>query len=160
MTNKHEIFMDNALSIARLSKCISMQVGCIFVNERGRIVSTGVNGTASGYENCSDVHSCRGEEHSSWSEKYEIHAEMNAILEMARSPVIPRELNIYVTHCPCSNCLKHIIGLNTDELTVKRIIFNELYYKTSLETFAEQKRYAAQFGVELTGLRDLLEHEL
>jgi dCMP deaminase len=155
--------MDNAISIARLSKCISMQVGCIAVNERGRIISTGVNGTVSGYKNCCDVHSGRGVEHSSWSEKFEIHAEMNCILEMARSSVTFQSLDLYVTHCPCSNCLKHIIGLRDTSsgaftMNIRNIIYNEVYYRTPIELLLEQKEYCKLFGVNLLSIDEVMKN--
>lgn len=156
MINKHEIFMETAVSISNLSKCISMGVGCVAVNERGRIVGSGVNGTISGSKNCCDVHSERGLEHSAWSEKYEIHAEMNCILEMARSPVYNRKLTFYVTHSPCQNCLKHMMGMKAkNELDVVAIIYNEQYYRTSDETIKEQKEYCNEFDVIFAHINEM-----
>jgi len=50
-----------------------------------RILSTGYNGTPSGYINCSEHFSGKySEDHYKWSDIYEIHAEMNAIFWAAR----------------------------------------------------------------------------
>lgn len=154
--SQHRVFTDVAKSIANLSKCVSMAVGCVAVNERGRIVSTGVNGTASGHVNCCDVHESRGDAHSAWSEQFEIHAEMNCILEMSRSTTRFNEVSFYVTHCPCSNCLKHMIGLIAQGVaTVKRIVYNEIYYKTSAELLAQNKAYCNSFGVDLLSVEEI-----
>ena len=58
----HQVFMNIALDLALLSKCVSMKVGVLAVNERGRIIATGVNGTPAGSPNCCDVHKERGPE--------------------------------------------------------------------------------------------------
>jgi len=156
----HRTFADIARTIATRSKCVSMQVGCVAVNSRGRIVSTGVNGTVSGHVNCCDVHSGRGAEHSVWSELYEIHAEMNMILEMARSSTTFDVLDLYVTHCPCSNCLKHLIGLNAIGVAVVRnIVYDEVYYKTTPEALAENKQYCKLFGVNLLSVEEIEANE-
>lgn len=126
MINKHEIYLNIALEIAKLSKCKKTQVGCIIVKD-GRIISTGTNGTPSGYTNCTDNfcnhnHEDFLKEHSEWSLKHEIHAEMNAIIFATRNGIkIPQESILYCTHEPCDNCLKHIAALG----------INTVYYKYS-----------------------------
>lgn len=155
----HEIFMDMALNYARFSKCVSMSVGCIAVNGRGRLISTGVNGTPAGFDNCCDVHADRGVAHSAWSDKFEIHAEMNCLLEMARSPITFSAVDFYVTHCPCSNCLKHMLGLNSHDAKVRRIIYNEVYYRTPIELLTEQKDTCKLFGVELISIQEAVAND-
>ena len=44
-------FINIAKEIALASKCVSKQVGAVIVKD-GRILSTGYNGTPSGYQNC------------------------------------------------------------------------------------------------------------
>jgi dCMP deaminase len=137
-----------------------MQVGVIAVNERGRIISTGVNGTPSGFPNCCDVHAKRGVEHSAWSEEFEIHGEMNTLLEMARSTVTFNEVTFYTTHCPCDNCLKHMLGLISPDTKVKRIIYNEVYYRTPIEKLTAQKKTCKLFHVELLSIQEIVANEL
>ena len=82
-----EIFLNIAKEIAKGSKCVSIHVGCV-IEKNNRILSTGYNGTPSGYMNCHDH--WKGEythEHHEWSIKYEIHAEMNALLWAARNGI-------------------------------------------------------------------------
>jgi dCMP deaminase len=143
------VFMNVAKQLAVMSKCVSMQVCCIGVSN-GRIKTTGINGTAPGHPNCCDVHSHRGPDHSAWSEKYEIHAEMNAIMDMVRSKVDTEDLTLYITHNPCWNCLKHIVSLNAAGTTkVKRIVYNEQYYRTSDEEIIEAINYCNKSGISL-----------
>jgi len=155
--NKHTVFVNIAEQLSMLSKCVSMGVGCIAVNERGRIVGSGVNGTISGYANCCDIHSERGGMHPAWSQKYEIHAEMNCILELARSSSKPKSLVFYVTHSPCDNCLKHMMGLRAvGELYVNAIIYKQKYSKISEKELDIQKAYCLEFGVSLMSIDEVL----
>lgn len=145
-----QVFIDCAKSLARLSKCVSMQVGALFVSDRGRILSTGINGTIAGAPNCCDVHSSPGPEHSAWSNDYEIHAEMNMILELARSSQSVSRGNVYSTHSPCPNCMKHMLGLQQEgKLKIDEIVYATKYYKIPDEQIEAQKAFAAQFGVTL-----------
>ena len=48
------VYMEMAHSLAKLSKCVRLQVGCLLVKD-GRVLSTGVNGTPSGYINCNEA---------------------------------------------------------------------------------------------------------
>lgn len=156
MMNKHKVFMEYAISAAKLSKCVSMQVGCVAINERGKPISSGVNGTHSGAKNCHELFTCRCPEHSAWSEFHEIHAEMNCILDMARSSVTFKTVDFYVTHSPCSNCLKHMIGLIVkDNIHVNNIIFNEVYRRITPEQLQIQKNYCLNFGVNLSHINEI-----
>lgn len=158
--NKHQVFMNMAINLADLSKCVSMKVGVLAINERGRTIATGVNGTSSGAPNCCDVHKERGPEHSAWSDEHEIHAEMNTIIEMARSTVTYNEVTFYSTHCPCNNCLKHMLALTTPEQPVKRIIYNEVYYRTPPGQLPKQIVSAKRVGVELLSIQEIVANEL
>jgi len=51
--SKHIIFLKMAKELKSFSKCEKVHVGCIIVNNN-RIITTGVNGSASGHENCCD----------------------------------------------------------------------------------------------------------
>lgn len=153
---KHLTFINMAETLSLESKCVSMKVACLAVNERGRIVATGVNGTASGYTNCNQKFNSRCSEHSDWSQLFEIHAEMNCILEMARSTTSFSVLDFYITNSPCDNCLKHMIGLRAQNVEVRNIIFGERYYRTSIEELTEQKTFCSLFGVNLLSIDEAL----
>lgn len=144
------VFMEMTTSLAKLSKCVSLNVASLLVDETGRTVATGVNGTPSGYSNCCDLHEGPSAEHSEWSLDHEIHAEMNMILDLARSGKTFKKGKIFVTHSPCQNCLKHLIGLQQKgNVEITDIIFKEKYYKVSDEALKKQIDFASKFKVNL-----------
>jgi dCMP deaminase len=151
--SKHQVAMDQAIALTKLSKCASLKVGCIITNERDKIISSGVNGTISGDDNCCDLFEGSSTAHSQWSQDNEIHAEMNAILELARNGSHFNRFTIYTTHSPCFNCLKHIMGLRTNYHYLDKIIYNEVYKRTTDEQLKMQKDYCKRFGVDLLSLQ-------
>jgi len=121
-----ENFINIAKEIGSASKCVSKQVGAVIVRD-GRILSTGYNGTPTGYKNCCDYWD--GEytsEHHEWSKTYEIHAEMNAIIWAAREGISINDADIYVTLEPCSECSKNLIASG-----IKRIVYETAYEYTN-----------------------------
>ena len=103
-------FINIAHQVAKASNCISKNVGAVIVRD-GRILSTGYNGTPSGFINCDEKWNNKyTKEHHQWSKTYEIHAEMNAILWAARNGISIKEATIYSSLEPCSECSKNIIG--------------------------------------------------
>lgn len=155
----HQKFMQMAIDIAKESKCVSLAVGCVLAADGERCVSTGVNGTPSGYTNCNSIWDCQCPEHSAWSEEHEIHAEMNAILKLAVAMAEHKPfkvLDAYSTHSPCSNCIKHLLGLMIKgKIKVRNIIYNEVYYRTTPEKLLEQKIRCSAMGVRLVHIDDL-----
>ena len=103
------IIIPNKIAIAtepittKLDKNIANKfTGAVIVKD-GRILSTGYNGTPSGYINCCDYWDNKyTKEHHEWSKLYEIHAEMNAIIWAAREGISIKDATIYVTLEPCS----------------------------------------------------------
>lgn len=119
---KDENFIKIATEIAKASKCVSKHVGAVIVKD-GRILSTGYNGTPAKYQNCSDYWQGNyTSEHHEWSKKYEIHAEMNAIIWAAREGICIKDSTIYVTLEPCSECSKNIIATG-----ITRIVYLKSY---------------------------------
>ena len=125
-------FINIAHEIASASKCVSKNVGAVIVRD-GRILSTGYNGTPSGFTNC-DSH-WKGEytsDHHEWSKTYEIHAEMNAIIWAARQGISIEGATIYVTLEPCSECSKNVIASG-----IKRIVYDVPYEHTNSEVITK-----------------------
>lgn len=123
----HKIFMDIACNLKDGSKCAKTHVGCIIV-KNNRIISSGVNGTPSGFINCCDKYP-NGintpelrEEHHLWSKLHETHAEMNAILSAAKEGISIKDSYMFTTTIPCNECLKNMI-----QLGVKKIFFKDFY---------------------------------
>lgn len=50
--SKDEWFKEMALLVSRRSTCHRLAVGCVLVNSRGHVLSTGYNGVAAGLMNC------------------------------------------------------------------------------------------------------------
>jgi len=123
--NKNKIYLDIADKISEFSKCASLQVGCV-IEKDGRIISIGYNGTPSGYVNCNEVFNGPSDEHSIWSDKYEIHAELNAILFAAKNGVSIDGATLYCSVRPCWQCTKNII-----QSGIKKIIYRREYHRIS-----------------------------
>jgi dCMP deaminase len=121
-----KIFINIAKELASASKCVSKQVGAVIVKD-GRILSTGYNGTPSGFTNCCEHWNNEyTKEHHEWSKTYEIHAEMNAIIWAAREGISIKDATIYVTLEPCSECSKNVIASG-----IKRIVYEKSYEHTN-----------------------------
>lgn len=125
-------FINIAKEIASASKCVSKQVGAVIVKD-GRILSTGYNGTPSGYTNCCEHWNDEyTKDHHLWSKTYEIHAEMNAIIWAARKGISIEDATIYVTLEPCSECSKNLIASG-----IKRIIYEKAYEHTNSDVVSK-----------------------
>ncbi len=125
-------FINIAKEIATASKCVSKKVGAVIVKD-GRILSTGYNGTPSGYINCRDYWDNEyTKEHHEWSKTYEIHAEMNAIIWAAREGISINGATIYVTLEPCSECSKNLIASG-----IKRIVYDKAYEHTNSQIISK-----------------------
>lgn len=113
--------MQLAYIAAQDSKCVSWKVGAI-ISKDERIISTGYNGTPAGQLNCCDVaqdnnwvdpdkghlkETCSND-HTEWSQKNEIHAELNAILYAAKRGISIEGATMHVTVSPCADCAKAI----------------------------------------------------
>lgn len=107
-----EYFMGIAKAVAAKSKDPNTHVGSVLVDPSNKIVSTGYNGMVA-----------KIDEKGMWECKHPfvIHAEMNALLYAGREA---RGCQMYITHAPCSQCLKHMFQagvkvIHYDQLTTK-----------------------------------------
>ena len=99
---------------AENSYCTRRQVGALIVKNQ-RIISDGYNGTPSGFENvCEDTNNV--------TKPYVLHAEANAITQIARSNNSSDGATLYVTASPCIECAKLII-----QAGIKRVVYSEKY---------------------------------
>lgn len=133
-----------AYDIAKLSHCVSHQVGVILVKD-GRILSTGINGTPKGCRNCDDIFdedSFNRDEHHKFSENYEIHAETNAIIFAAENGISIKGAEMFSTLHPCNHCLKMICNSG-----IKKIYYCEEY--DLLNDDPMMKDLLGQCGVEI-----------
>jgi dCMP deaminase len=127
--------MEIAKLISQRSNCVGGQVGAVIVKD-DRILSTGYNGTPTGFHNCNDVWGNESHpEHYEWSKIYEIHAEQNAIIWAARKGISIEGGTIYTTMRPCSQCTKLIIGSGIKKIYYTDVYGKEIHMGRQLEDF-------------------------
>ncbi len=144
--NHDKVFINVAREIATMSKCVSYKVGAVIVRD-GRILSTGYNGTPAGYINCQDKFphyqpQFDREAHHKFSDKYELHAEMNAILFAAKTGIHIDGSIIYCTLQPCFECTKNLINSG-----IKTIVYGVRYDKT--DNFEEWLTFLTENGIKV-----------
>lgn len=165
MKSWDKTFIEIAEKFAEHSTCVKRKVGAVLVKDL-RILSTGYNGTPSGFCNCNEVFKYRDEKtgkinlntgvvyvnnfqlnardfitHHDFAERYEIHAEQNCLSFAAKNGVSTDGCTLYVTTAPCVHCAKVIIASGIKEVVYKEIYKNDL----GLELLKE-------VGVEVTCL--------
>jgi dCMP deaminase len=93
-------FLGIAKAVAARSHDAETQVGCVIVDQRKRVISTGYNGFPPGFRDdvLPDVRPAKY--------PYMIHAEVNAI---ASCKTDLNGATLYCTHSPCADCVKAII---------------------------------------------------
>lgn len=138
-------FLGVTESLKQLSKCTRLKVCCV-IEKNGRIVSTGLNGTPSGFKNCNEVftpmerlkkdYSTR---HHEFSEAYEVHAEMNAVLELGKNSSMDNydDLTLYCSTCPCPGCAKMIA-----QAGIKYVFYHNEYNR-----LPEGAKHLKEFGI-------------
>lgn len=143
---KDEVWMNVAREIARLSTCLRRSVGCVLIDARGHVSSTGYNGVHPGAKHCNEPvrcnavgscshqfgrdrcdmitfpNACAGANSKSGTNLDQceaIHAEQNALLQCKS----PWELDVaYVTTAPCVTCTKLLLATSC-----QRIVFHDGY---------------------------------
>ena len=125
-----------ARTIACRSTCLRRQVGCVLLDQRGHVLSTGYNGVAPGEKHCNEMvekgtgfvkarfyeNACPGAFEKSGvglDSCYAIHAEQNALLQ-CRDPW--QIHTCYTTTSPCMTCVKLLLSTSC-----QRVVFIEEY---------------------------------
>jgi len=135
--------MGMAKHAALRSTCLRRSVGCVLVNERDQILSTGYNGVPSGFKHCNEgvlegtmdwagvsyPNKCSGADAPS-GEKLDacnaVHAEQNALLQC---PNVYEIKTAYVTASPCMHCIKLLLNTSCEV-----IVFDEEYTHCEAKT--------------------------
>ena len=110
-----EFYLDVADRVSELSRARRLKVGAVIVKDH-RILSYGYNGTPSGFDNnCEIEHEDPMGRYNLVTKPEVIHAEMNAILKVAKSHDSTDGAFLFLTHSPCMECSKAILqsGINT-----------------------------------------------
>lgn len=125
-------FLRIAWEYATHSTCSRKHVGALIV-KNGRIIATGFNGTPKGFENCNDkfknidwkeqsLDSPLSKDHHDFSEKYEVHAEQNALITLIHNGTNCDDATLYTTLSPCTTCAKLIT-----QSGITRVVYEEEY---------------------------------
>lgn len=123
--NKDEYYLQMAEVVAKRSTCARRQVGCVLVDKKGLVISTGYNGVPFNIPHCRDSkeNRCPAADAKSGTNLEgcgAVHAEMNALIQ-CRDPYDIH--TCYVTASPClTTCINAL--LNT---SCKRIVYREKY---------------------------------
>lgn len=135
MTDRPDLdtyYLKMAYVVALRGTCARRQVGCVLVDERGHVLSTGYNGRPRGWAHCRSSDGifampCAGADAPSGEQLDSceaIHAEQNALLQC---PDVDRVHTCYTTTSPCVTCAKLL--LNTG---CRRIVFAERYAQDAM----------------------------
>ncbi|KAI1494982.1 cytidine deaminase-like protein [Biscogniauxia mediterranea] len=118
-------FMSLSSLAARRSNCMKRAVGCVLVDARHRVLSTGYNGTPRSLPNCGEggCPRCNAGEGSgvSLATCLCLHAEENALLEAGRERIRPGSV-LYCNTCPCLTCSIKIVQVGISE-----VVYNQGY---------------------------------
>lgn len=130
------LYMDFARRVAQMSYAVRLKVGAVVV-KNDSVISYGYNGTPAGWDNtCEDREWCSAggwlnpdEINEEWpyegeytdvdgnlmSGRYRLktkpevlHAEMNALMKLAKNNGNANDATLFITHAPCLECAKGI----------------------------------------------------
>lgn len=127
-----DTFLDVADIMGKKSHCMSKKVAAVIVDS-GRIISTGINGTPTGFSNCDEIFESSDTEyleawnHHYFSSNFEIHAEINSIISAAKSGISINRASMYVNYSPCTDCAKAIANSG-----ISNIFFKQVYERDIL----------------------------
>ena len=129
-----EYFMGVALLASMRSKDPSTTVGACIVNSDNKIISTGYNGSPTGYDDDTMPWDREGDFQNT-KYAYVCHSELNAILN---SPSIVKGCKVYVTLFPCNECAKAIV-----QSGIKEVIYLSDKYSNTDEVIASKRLFDA-----------------
>ncbi|KAI1211785.1 cytidine deaminase-like protein [Annulohypoxylon truncatum] len=112
-------FMSLASLAAHRCNCMKRAVGCVLVDSKHHVISTGYNGTPRHLLNCGEggCPRCNAGEGSgtSLSTCLCLHAEENALLEAGRERIRDGSI-LYCNTCPCLTCSIKIVQVGISEV--------------------------------------------
>lgn len=115
--NWTEYFLNIAEVIKLKSKDKSTQIGAVIVGNDNEILSTGYNSFPRGMDDNIQERQERPEKYF-----YMVHAEINSIINAARTGVSIKNSSIYLTcGIPCADCAKAIINAGIKTIYCKQI---------------------------------------
>ena len=137
-----EAYMKTAETFAELSHARRLHVGAIVVKD-DRIISIGYNGMPSGWDNdCEDKVWTQDGDYTLKTKPEVLHAETNAIAELAKSTESGDGAVLFVTHSPCLDCAKLIF-----QSGICGVFYRDSYRNTDGTAFLERS------GVKVTQVK-------
>ena len=112
--NHKKMYLRIAGEISAFSYCTKKKVGSVLV-KNNQIISTGYNGTVSGFDNSCEINGFK-------TKKEVLHSEANAIMACAREGISTNGAVLFVTLSPCVECAKLII-----QAGIKRVYYTNPY---------------------------------
>jgi len=112
------LYMNTAEQYADLSTCERKHVGAVLV-KRGRIISTGFNGSVEGADHCTDV-GCLLDDFGHC--RRTVHAEQALLMFCAKEKISTDDCTMFCVYMPCSTCLKLIQSSG-----IKHVVWRENY---------------------------------
>lgn len=129
-----QLYSDIAKRVASLSSARRLQVGAIIVRD-DRIISIGYNGMPSGWDNVCEtkVWDAENQDFILKTKPEVLHAEMNALMKLARSHESGNAADLFVTHSPCMECAKGIY-----QAGIHRVYYGSQYRSNEGINFLKQ----------------------
>jgi dCMP deaminase len=124
-----QLYHDIAVRVSQLSSARRLQVGAIVVRD-DRIISIGYNGMPAGWDNNCETEQDDG---SLKTRPEVLHAEMNALMKLARSHESGNGADLFITHSPCMECAKGIY-----QAGIHRVYFGDQYRSDDGVRFLKQ----------------------
>lgn len=110
------LYMDFARRVAQMSSATRLKVGAVIVKD-DTVISYGYNGTPTGWDNnCEDVIQLSDDTVELKTKPEVLHAEINALMKLARSHQSGLDASLFLTHSPCIECAKPIYQAGIKEV--------------------------------------------
>lgn len=143
--NWNEYFMRIAEVVASRATCDRKHVGAVIV-VNNTVVSTGYNGSPRGMPHCDDVGHEMKDLGGRQSCVRTIHAELNAIIQAARTGSKIEGGTLFTTASPCYDCMKAIINAGLNSVVCKE------FYASRYGMSEDMIEFAKKAGVKLSFL--------
>lgn len=136
----NEYFLNLAEQVATRSTCLHRKVGAI-LTRNNRIISTGYNGSPSGFPHCTETGCLRDKNNLVSGVRTEMcmatHAEANCIIQAANMGSSIEGAILYCTLQPCSYCARMIVNSGIVQLVYKGSYPDELAKQILENSFLE-----------------------
>ncbi len=121
-------FMIQAIMLAARSTCTRLHVGAVVVKD-GRIIASGYNGSVSGTPHCTEVGDLVVDGHCIRA----VHAEQNALMQLAKMGISADGAQVFVTDFPCVHCTKLLLQAGITKINYLRNYHNDDFVANLLQ---------------------------